>query len=72
MMHPQDKLLFGSDCGCSDGHGGYQPEQQPCSRPTGRQVRRRETLSLLEQATSPDIFWKVVRGNVHSLLRIPG
>jgi hypothetical protein len=31
----------------------------------------RETLSLLKRTTAPDLFQKIVWGNVHKLLRIP-
>jgi hypothetical protein len=31
----------------------------------------RETLSLLKRTASPDVFQKIVWGNVHKLLKIP-
>ena len=65
----QDKLLFGSDCSCGDGHGeGYNNPAAP--QMTGKCVAR-ETLSVLKRSTSPAIFQKIVWGNVHGLLRIP-
>ena len=68
----RDKLLFGSDCGCSDGHGGgvSQNNNPAASRLAGKCVAR-ETLALLKRSASPDIFQKIVWGNAHKLLRIP-
>ena len=65
----QDKLLFGSDCSCRDGHGaGYDNPAAP--RMAGKCVAR-ETLSVLKRSASPVIFQKIVWGNAHKLLRIP-
>jgi predicted TIM-barrel fold metal-dependent hydrolase len=68
----QDKLLFGSDCSCSDGHGGgvSQANNPAASRLAGRCVAR-ETLSLLKRQASPSAFRKIAWQNVHRLLRIP-
>jgi len=69
LKRQQDKLLFGSDCSCSDGHGeGYNNPAAP--RMAGKCVAR-ETLSVLKRSTSPVVFQKIVWGNVHNLLRIP-
>ena len=69
LKRHQDKLLFGSDCSCSDGHGaGYSNPAAP--HMAGKCVAR-ETLSVLKRSTSPAIFQKIVWGNVHRLLRIP-
>jgi predicted TIM-barrel fold metal-dependent hydrolase len=69
LKRHQDKLLFGSDCSCRDGHGaGYDNPAAP--RMAGKCVAR-ETLSLLKRSTSSDIFQKIVWGNAHGLLRIP-
>jgi uncharacterized protein len=72
LTRHQDKLLFGSDCGCTDGHGGgvSQNNNPAAARLAGKCVAR-ETLSLLKRSTSADIFQKIVWGNVHRLLRIP-
>ena len=41
LARHQDKLMFGSDCGCSDGHGGgRQPGEQSRRGTAGGQVRR--------------------------------
>ena len=69
LKRHQDKLLFGSDCSCRDGHGaGYDNPAAP--RMAGKCVAR-ETLSVVKRSTSPAIFQKIVWGNAHKLLRIP-
>jgi len=72
LKRHQDKLLFGSDCSCSDGHGGgvSQSNNPAASRMAGKCVAR-ETLTLLKRSTPPDVFEKLVWGNAHRLLRIP-
>jgi predicted TIM-barrel fold metal-dependent hydrolase len=68
----QDKLLFGSDCSCSDGRGGgvSQSNNPAAARMAGKCVAR-ETLGLLKRSASPEVFQKIVWGNLHRLLRIP-
>jgi hypothetical protein len=68
----QDKLFFGSDCSCSDGHGGgvSQSNNPAASRLSGKCVAR-ETLTLLKKSAPADLFQKLVWGNVHKLLKIP-
>jgi hypothetical protein len=72
LKRHQNKLFFGSDCGCSDGHGGgvSQNNNPAAARMTGKCVAR-ETLGLLKRSASPEIFQKIVWGNVHKLLKIP-
>jgi predicted TIM-barrel fold metal-dependent hydrolase len=72
LKRHQNKLLFGSDCSCSDGRGGgvSQSNNPAAARMAGKCVAR-ETLGLLTRSTSPDIFQKIVWGNVHQLLRVP-
>jgi predicted TIM-barrel fold metal-dependent hydrolase len=69
LKRHQDKLLFGSDCSCSDGHGaGYKNPAAPGM--TGKCVAR-ETLTVLKRSTSPVIFQKIVWDNAHKLMRWP-
>jgi len=69
LKRHQDKLLFGSDCSCRDGHGaGY---NNPAAAHMAGKCVARETLSLLKRSTSPEVFQKIVWGNVHRLLRMP-
>jgi predicted TIM-barrel fold metal-dependent hydrolase len=72
LKRHQDKLLFGSDCACRDGHGGgvSQNNNPAASRMAGKCVAR-ETLTLLKRSASAAIFEKIVWGNVHKVLRIP-
>jgi uncharacterized protein len=72
LKRHQDKLLFGSDCGCADGHGGgvSQSNNPAATRMAGKCVAR-ETLSLLKRTTAPDVFQKIAWGNAHKLLHIP-
>jgi predicted TIM-barrel fold metal-dependent hydrolase len=72
LKRHQDKLLFGSDCGCTDGHGGgvSQTNNPAATRLAGKCVAR-ETLTLLKRSASRDIFQKIVWANAHKLLRIP-
>jgi uncharacterized protein len=73
LKRHQDRLFFGSDCSCADGRGGgvSQSNNPAAARMVGKCVAR-ETLSLLKRTTSADVFQKIVWGNVHKLLRIPG
>jgi uncharacterized protein len=68
----QDKLLFGSDCSCKDGHGGgvSQANNPAAARLAGKCVAR-ETLGVLKRSASPDVRRKIAWGNAHRLLRIP-
>jgi uncharacterized protein len=72
LTRRQDKLLFGSDCACRDGHGGgvSQSNNPAAARMAGKCVAR-ETLSLLKRSTSLAVRRKIVWGNVHKLLGIP-
>jgi len=53
----QDKLMFGSDCGCPDGRGGA----------TGRCIAR-ATLTALKKLASPAVFRKITWTNANGLL----
>jgi uncharacterized protein len=72
LKRHQDKLFFGSDCSCTDGHGGgvSQANNPAAARLAGKCVAR-ETLSVLKRSSSDDVFRKIVWGNVHQLLRMP-
>jgi predicted TIM-barrel fold metal-dependent hydrolase len=68
----QDKLLFGSDCSCADGHGGgvSQANNPAAARLAGKCVAR-ETLTVLKRSASPAVFRKIAWTNAHRMLRIP-
>ena len=71
LKRHQDKLLFGSDCSCTDGHGGgvSQSGNPAASRLAGKCVAR-ETLTVLKRSASDAIFRKIAWGNAHKLLKI--
>lgn len=52
------KLMFGSDCGCKDGHGLGQPQG-----PLGKLCTGRETLSTLKKLCPPALFKQVTWDN---------
>jgi predicted TIM-barrel fold metal-dependent hydrolase len=63
----QNKLMFGSDCNCSDGKGSNTERAAPRMR--GKCVAR-ETLTLLTVSSTPAVFRKLVWDNAHQLLKI--
>jgi predicted TIM-barrel fold metal-dependent hydrolase len=66
------KLIFGSDCSCTDGHGaGVSQNNNPeASRLAGKCVAR-ETLGLLQRLAPPEIFRGVTWENGTHLFKIP-
>ena len=72
LTRHQDKLLFGSDCGCSDGHGaGVSQGNNPAAARLAGKCVARETLTVLKRSTSDGVFRKITWDNVHTLLKIP-
>jgi len=72
MRRHQDKLMFGSDCSCSDGHGaGISQANNPAAARLAGKCVARETLMVLKQSASPAIFKKITWDNAHKLLKIP-
>lgn len=67
----QTKLIFGSDCSCSDGHGaGVSQNNNPeASRLAGKCVAR-ETLALSKQLASPEVFRKITWENGRRLFQL--
>jgi predicted TIM-barrel fold metal-dependent hydrolase len=63
----QDKLIFGSDCGCRDGKGLGQANPFPLV--AGKCVAQ-VTLTALSQLASPEIFRKITSQNVTRLLKL--
>ncbi len=66
-----DKLIFGSDCSCSDGNGGGISQQgnPGASRLAGKCVAR-ETLTLLKKTASPADFRKMTWENAHRVYKL--
>jgi predicted TIM-barrel fold metal-dependent hydrolase len=71
LKRHQDKLMFGSDCSCTDGHGGgvSQAGNPAAARLAGKCVAR-ETLTVLKASASPQLFRKIAWDNAHTLLKI--
>jgi predicted TIM-barrel fold metal-dependent hydrolase len=71
LKRHQNKLIFGSDCGCADGKGSGlgQPNNPAAARLVGQCVAR-ATLTLLQKSTTPDVFRKLVWENGHRVYRI--
>ena len=71
LKRHQDKLIFGSDCSCTDGKGGgvSQNNNPTASRMAGKCVAR-ETLGLLKRSTSDKAFRKMVWENGHRVWQI--
>jgi uncharacterized protein len=72
IIRHQDKLIFGSDCSCTDGNGagisqGNNPE---AARLAGKCVAR-ATLALSKQLTTPEVFRKITWENGVRVFRIP-
>jgi predicted TIM-barrel fold metal-dependent hydrolase len=67
----QDKLIFGSDCACSDGKGGgvSQGNNPTASRMAGKCVAR-ETVALLKRTTAPAVFRKLTWENAHKTYKL--
>lgn len=71
LARHQNKLLFGSDCSCQDGHGGgvSQANNPAAARLAGKCVAR-ETLTILKRATKPAVFRKLTWENANKVFKI--
>jgi len=71
LKRHQDKLIFGSDCSCTDGHGGgiSQGNNPGASRLAGKCVAR-ETLTVLKANTTPEMFRKFAWENAHKSYKL--
>jgi predicted TIM-barrel fold metal-dependent hydrolase len=71
LKRHMDKLIFGSDCSCSDGKGGgtSQVGNPAASRLAGKCVAR-ETLGLLKRTVGAVDFRKLTWENAHRVYRL--
>ncbi len=71
LARHQNKLVFGSDCSCQDGHGGgvSQANNPAAARLSGKCVAR-ETLTVLKQHAKPAVFRKLTWENGHKLFKL--
>ncbi len=67
----KEKLIFGSDCACTDGKGGgiSQGGNPAASRLAGKCVAR-ETLALLKKTLSPAEFRRLTWENAHRIYKL--
>jgi predicted TIM-barrel fold metal-dependent hydrolase len=83
LVKHQDKLLFGSDCGCSDGHGGggrygaapaasatTVKHDNPMVNLVAGNCLARVQLTQLKQLASPEVFRKITWENGTKLVRL--
>jgi hypothetical protein len=71
LKRHENKLIFGSDCSCSDGKGGgiSQANNPAAARLAGKCVAR-ETLTLLKSALTPGAFRKATWENAHKVYKL--
>jgi predicted TIM-barrel fold metal-dependent hydrolase len=71
IVRHRSKLIFGSDCSCSDGKGsGISQNNNPeASRLAGKCVAR-ETLGVLKGLTTPDVFRQITWENGRRLFKL--
>jgi predicted TIM-barrel fold metal-dependent hydrolase len=71
LQRHQEKLLMGSDCSCTDGHGsGVSQANNPAAARLAGKCVARETLSVLKASASAAIFRKIVWANAHRVLKL--
>jgi predicted TIM-barrel fold metal-dependent hydrolase len=71
IVRHQRKLLFGSDCSCTDGKGsGVSQNNNPEAARLAAKCVARETLGLLKQLAAPEIFRRVVWENGTQLFKL--
>jgi Predicted metal-dependent hydrolase of the TIM-barrel fold len=71
LVRHQSKLIFGSDCSCADGNGsGISQSNNPEAARLERKCVARETLGVLKQFASPEIFRRVVWENGVQLFKL--
>lgn len=71
LKRHESKLIFGSDCACTDGKGGgiSQAGNPAAARLVGKCVAR-ETLALLRKTLPPAAFRKLTWENAHRVYRL--
>jgi hypothetical protein len=71
LKRHESKLIFGSDCACTDGKGGgvSQAGNPGASRLAGKCVAR-ETLTLLRNTLTPAAFRTVTWENAHRIYKL--
>jgi predicted TIM-barrel fold metal-dependent hydrolase len=71
LARHQNKLVFGSDCSCQDGHGaGTSQNNNPAAARMRGKCVARETLTILKQNTKSAVFRKLTWENGVKLFKI--
>jgi uncharacterized protein len=78
LVRHQNKLMFGCDCSCLDGHGTAAPRQggpgaQAAAGPQPRLAGKciaRATLTALKRLARPEVFGKITWENGNRLLKL--
>jgi predicted TIM-barrel fold metal-dependent hydrolase len=68
LKRHEGKLMFGSDCACTDGRGGGN-NNAPSARLAGKCVAR-ETLAALKSSCTRELFRKITWENAHKVYSI--
>jgi predicted TIM-barrel fold metal-dependent hydrolase len=71
LIRHRAKLIFGSDCNCTDGHGGgvSQANNPEAARLEGKCVAR-ATLELLKKSTTAEIFRQLTWDNANRVFKL--
>ena len=71
IVRHRSKLIFGSDCSCADGNGAgiSQANNPEAARLEGKCVAR-ETLTLLQNLTTPGIFRQITWENANRVFKL--
>jgi uncharacterized protein len=64
------KLIFGSDCSCTDGHGGGNSAAGNAASILQGKCVARETLTVLKANTDPSLFHTIVWQNGHRVFKL--
>jgi hypothetical protein len=66
-----EKLFFGSDCSCTDGRGaGIAQAGNPAAARLNGKCLARETLTVLKNNASPELFRKIAWENGHRVYKL--
>ena len=71
ILRHRNKLIFGSDCSCSDGNGaGVSQNNNPEARRLAGKCVARATLGLLKDLTTPEIFRQITWENGSRMFKV--
>jgi predicted TIM-barrel fold metal-dependent hydrolase len=71
ILRHRNKLIFGSDCSCSDGNGaGVSQNNNPEARRLAGKCVARATLGLLKGLTTPEIFRQITWENGSRMFKV--